>query len=73
MYVILGLANLMQEYRIVQQSQGTFFCSEYFYFQYFKYILLIILTYFHLSKTLNARLLLVTEYFYSVVLVLLLE
>ncbi len=35
----------MREYRIVQQAQGTFYCSEYFYFLYFKYIFLIILTY----------------------------
>ncbi len=41
---------------------------EYFYFWYFKYILLIIITYFYFSKVLNAGLLLVVEYFHSVVL-----
>ncbi len=47
--------------------------NEYFYFWYFKYILMPVLTYFYLSKILNAGLLLVTEYFYNVVLFLLLK
>ncbi len=47
------------EYIIVGQSQETFFCSEYFYFEYFKYIFLIILTYFLLHDIFNAGLLLV--------------
>ncbi len=40
----------MREYRIVQQAQGTFYCREYFYFEYFEYIFLIILTDFYLSN-----------------------
>ncbi len=47
--------------------------DEYFYVWYFNYILMLILLYFCLSKTLNAGLLLVTEYFYTVVLLLLLK
>ncbi len=45
--------------------------NEYFYFSYFKYILLK-LTCFYLRKVLSAGLLLVEEYFHSAVLVLLL-
>ncbi len=45
--------------------------NEYFYFLYFKYILMLILLYFCLSKILNAGLLLIAEYFYTVLLLLL--
>ena len=45
----------------------------YFYFWYFKYILLLILLYFYLSNILNARLLLVKEYSYTLVLLLLIK
>ncbi len=47
----------------------TIIHNEYFYFWYFKYILMLI----YLSKILNAGLLLVTEYFYTVVLLLLVQ
>ncbi len=39
----------MRDYRMVQQAQGTFYYSQYFYFEYFKYILLIILMDFYWS------------------------
>ncbi len=43
---------------------------SHFYFWYFKYILMLIFLYFYLSKILNAGLLLVTKYFYTVLLLL---
>ncbi len=47
--------------------------NKYIYFWYFKYILMLIFEYFYLSKNFNAGLLLVFEWFFTVVLLLLLK
>lgn len=51
-------------------SRGSFVCFEYFYFEYLKNIFLI--TCFYLCNQSNSGLVVVPEYFYSAVLVLLL-
>lgn len=59
-------------FMIIHRSLFTDILLQCFYF-YFKHMLLIILLYCYLSKILNSGLLLIMEYFYTVVLVPLLK